>query len=304
MSTDVYRRADASLGEGPCWDRRRQALVWVDIMRREVHLSTPGEDRVQRTPDYVGAAVLASGGGLLLAMDGFATLDLDSGVIHQVAAIPRDASVRMNDGKCDPAGRFWAGTMHVDEVHGAGALYRLDRPAAATRMIAPVTISNGLGWSPDGTWMYYIDTPTRSVRRYEFDVATGTLGLSTDLVDTSAHAGFPDGMTVDAEGNLWVAFWDGGAVRCFSPEGALLEELPVPARRPTSCTFGGPELRQLLITTARRGLSDAELREQPLAGSVLVAEPGVAGLPPTLVTWGECCRTTRTQRSSGRSPIQ
>ena len=282
--SDVYRRADADLGEGPCWDPRRQALVWVDILRREVHLTTPDEDRVLTTPDYVGAVVPASGGGLLLAMDGFATLDVDSGAIRQVAAIQRDPSVRMNDGKCDPAGRFWAGTMHVDEVPGAGALYRLDGPASATCVIAPVTISNGLGWSPDGAWMYYIDTPTRSVRRYAFDVAGGTLGPGSELVDTSAHAGFPDGMSVDAQGNLWVAFWDGGAVRCFSPEGTLLEELQVPVRRPTSCTFGGPALRQLLITTARHGLTEAELREQPLAGSVLVAEPGVAGLPPTPAT--------------------
>jgi sugar lactone lactonase YvrE len=281
---EVYRRADAELGEGPCWDPGRQALVWVDILRREVHLTTPGEDRIQRTPGYVGAAVPASGGGLLLAMDGFATLDLDSGVIRVVAAIRRQPLVRMNDGKCDPAGRFWAGTMHVNEVPDAGALFRLDGPGAATCVIKPVTISNGLGWSPDGAWMYYIDTPTRSVRRYEFDVATGALGAGAVFVDTSAHAGFPDGMSIDAEGNLWVAFWDGGAVRCFSPEGALLEELSVPVRRPTSCTFGGAGLDQLLITTARHGLSEAELLEQPLAGSLLVIEPGVAGRPPTPAT--------------------
>jgi len=281
---EVYHRADAELGEGPCWDPDRGALIWVDILRREVHLSTPGDDRIHRTPDYVGAAVPAADGELLLAMDGFAALDLDSGVIRPVAAIPRKPSVRMNDGKCDPAGRFWAGSMHVDDVPGAGALYRLDGPGAATRVIDRVTISNGLGWSPDGAWMYYIDTPTRSVRRYEFDHETGELGTGAVLIDTSRHPGFPDGMSVDAEGNLWVAFWDGGAVRCFSAEGALLEELPVPVRRPTSCSFGGPELRQLLITTARRGLSEGELREQPLAGSVLVVEPGVTGLPPTSAT--------------------
>jgi sugar lactone lactonase YvrE len=294
---EVYRRAEAELGEGPCWDPDRDALIWVDILRREVHVSTADEDRVHRTPDYVGAAVSAEGGELLLAMDGFAALDPDAGAIRPVAAIPRKPSVRMNDGKCDPAGRFWAGSMHVDEVQGAGALYRLDGPGAATRVIDRVTISNGLGWSLDGAWMYYIDTPTRAVRRYEFDVATGALGAGAVLVDTSALAGVPDGMCVDAEGNLWVAFWDGGAVRCFSPEGALLEELPVPVRRPTSCSFGGPGLRRLLITTARHGLSEAELREQPLAGSVLAVEPGVAGRPPTPAVGISARRTGATARS-------
>jgi sugar lactone lactonase YvrE len=276
---DVYRHAQARLGEGPCWDAELEALIWVDILRCEVHLSTRDDDRVYRTPDYPGAAVPLRDGGLLLAMGGFAALDLDSGQTSEVARLLLQPDVRMNDGKCDPAGRFWAGTMELDGAPDRGALYRLDAPAAARRMVEPVTISNGLGWSPDGEWMYYIDTPTKTVQRFEFDVAGGELGRPSVLVDTRAHPGSPDGMTVDAKGNLWVAFWDGGAVRCFSPAGELLEEVSLPVRRPTSCAFAGPDLRQLVVTTARNGLTESELRDQPLAGSVLVLEPGVAGLP-------------------------
>jgi sugar lactone lactonase YvrE len=246
-------------------------------------VSTAEDDRVYRTPEYPGAAVPLPGGGLLLAMGGFAALHLNSGKTSDIARLPLDPDVRMNDGKCDPAGRFWAGTMELDGAPDRGALYRLDGPGAARQMVAPVSISNGLGWSLDGAWMYFIDTPTKTVRRYPFDMASGDLGPPSVLVDARAHLGAPDGMTVDADGNLWVAFWDGGAVRCFSRAGEILEEVSLPVRRPTSCTFGGPDLRQLLVTTARHELTESELRDEPLAGSVLVLEPGVAGLPATRV---------------------
>jgi sugar lactone lactonase YvrE len=281
---EVYRHAEAVLGEGPCWHRDR--LIWVDILRREVHVSTPDDDRVYRTPAYPGAAVPLTDGSLLLAMDGFATLDLDSGRTEAVADVALEPGVRMNDGKTDPAGRFWAGTMALDEAPDRGAVYRLDGPAEVRRMFGPVTVSNGLGWSPDASWMYYIDSPTKSVRRFAFDVRTGQLGQTSILIDTSAHPGVPDGMTVDADGNLWVAFHDGAAVRRYSPAGELLDELRLPVTRPTSCTFGGPRLDQLLVTTARAGLGENDLRDQPLAGSVLVLEPGAVGLPATLAALG------------------
>jgi sugar lactone lactonase YvrE len=273
---DVYRSAEAQLGEGPSWHEGRQELVWVDILGREVHVG----DRVYGTPAYPGAAVPAADGHLLLAMDGFVSLDLDSGAVAPVAAVELEDGVRFNDGKCDPAGRFWAGTMALDEAPDRGALYRLDDPGSVQRLVAPVTVSNGLGWSPDAATMYYIDTPTRTIRRFPFDLESGAIGEPV-VLDLSAWSGLPDGMAVDAEGNLWVAFWGGWAVRRFSPGGELLSELAVPVARPTSCTFGGPGLDELLITTARVGLPEDELRDQPLAGSVLVTDPGVTGLPAT-----------------------
>jgi sugar lactone lactonase YvrE len=277
---EVYRPVEAQLGEGPCWHAALDALVWVDILRRHVHVSGAGEDRVYQTPFYPGAAVPTADGDLLLAMDGFATLDLETGRTAPVAPLDLGEGVRMNDAKCDPGGRFWAGTMALDASPGRGALYRLDGPGDVREMFAPVTVSNGLGWSPDRTTMYYIDTPTRSIRRFPFDVETGAIGEPA-VIDTSGWSGDPDGMSVDADGNLWVAFWDGAAVRCVSPAGELLEEIALPVRRPTSCAFGGPRLARLMITTAREGLSEAELRDQPLAGSVLVVDPGVSGLPVT-----------------------
>jgi sugar lactone lactonase YvrE len=283
LSVEVFRAARATLGEGPCWVPDLDALVWVDILQRRVHVSTREATRSYPTPAHVSAAVPRAGGGLLLAMGcSFATLDLDDGSVEVVAQVPGDPELlRMNDGATDPAGRFWAGTMAYDETPGAGALYRLDGPGAAARVLERVTISNGVGWSPDGERMFYVDTPTRTVVAFAFDAGRGSTGPSAVHVDTSAFAGVPDGLSVDAEGNLWVAFWDGAAVRCFSgADGTLLEEIAVPVTRPTSCAFGGRGLRELLITTAREGLSDAQLAGEPLAGSVLAVTPGVAGLPP------------------------
>lgn len=280
---DVYAPAAATIGEGPCWDPALEALIWVDIVGRRVHLSTPGATRSYETPSYVGAAVPRVRGGLLLATgSGFATLDLGSGAVTQVAAVDADfTAMRFNDGKTDPTGRFWAGTMHLAEEPNHGALYRLDGPGAVRCVVRPVSISNGLGWSADGARMFYIDSLTRTVAEYEFDAATGDLGARSVLVDTSRYDGLPDGLAVDADGNLWVAFFDGACVRCFSgDDGSELERLAMPVTRVTSCAFGGPDLDLLLITSARNGLSPAELAEQPLAGSVLAAQPGARGVPP------------------------
>jgi sugar lactone lactonase YvrE len=281
---DVYVPGSATIGEGPVWDPALQALIWVDIAGRRVHLSTPDATRTYATRDFVGAAVPRAGGGLVLATGpGFSTLDLGSGEVTEIATVPADFSaIRFNDGKTDPAGRFWAGTMHLQEEAGRGALYRLDGPGQVARMVEPVSISNGLGWSADGSRMFYIDSPARTVAEYEFDVGTGALGARSTLVDTSGYEGVPDGLTTDADGNLWVAFFDGACIRCFSAEdGTQLAELPLPVTRVTSCTFGGPDLDLLLITSARNGLSAGDLADQPLAGSVLAAEVGVRGVPPT-----------------------
>jgi sugar lactone lactonase YvrE len=290
---DIFCKADAQLGEGPVWDPRHDVLVWVDIERNRVHVTSAdgSATRTYATPDMVGAAALLDGGGLLLGVGaGFATLDLVSErvewVVERVAGAD-PAVVRMNDGGVDPRGRFWCGTVAHDETPGAGALYRLDGPGQAARVLDAVTISNGLVWSLDGETAYYIDTPTRRIDRFAYDAATGALGQRTTHVDTSGLPGWPDGMTIDAAGDLWVAFWGGWCVRRFSgADGRLVQELPVPAEQASACAFGGPRLDRLFVTSARTELSQARLAEQPLAGSVFVCEPGARGVPERLARIG------------------
>lgn len=282
----VFCKADALLGEGPLWDHRHGALAWVDIEGRRVHVTSADGSgtRSYETPDKVGAVALHEGGGLLLAVGaGFATLDLVSEQVEWVVEVVPGADpevVRMNDGGVDPQGRFWCGTKVHDETPGGAAVYRLDGPGQATEVLGGATIANGLVWSLDGTTVHWIDTPTRRIDRFVYDAATGTLSERATFVDTSGLPGWPDGMTIDAEGDLWVAFWGGWCVRRFSgADGALLEELPVPAEQSSACAFGGPELDRLFVTSARTGLTEAQLAEQPHAGSVFVCEPGARGVP-------------------------
>lgn len=272
MTVDVVLDATASLGEGPVWDARSSTLRWVDIEPGEVHRFDPasGVDTFFEVGEAVGTVAVRAAGGLVLATKSGLYTCLDNGgrraVLHEV-----DTAGRFNDGKADPWGRFWAGTM-VEGTDGAGALYRLDPDHSLHRVLTGVTISNGLGWSPDGRTMYYIDTTARGVDAFDHDPSTGELTARRRLIDV--ERGWPDGMTVDADGCLWVALWDGWGVRRYAPDGRLLTTVEVPARRVTSCAFGGSAL---YITTARTGLTD--FTDQPKAGSLFACDPGVAGLP-------------------------
>ena len=289
MPIEVAYAGTALLGEGPIWHAEASALVWVDIEYRRVHMSGAEGTRTYVVPAPVGVAVPRVDGGLLLALGtSVATLELNGGAIETVARLPGvdDARTRFNDGAVDPVGRFWAGTKAPSDRPECAALYRLEGQGELTRVLGGVTISNGLAWSPDARTFYYIDTPTRTITRFPVDIDTGALGTAAIHADTSSLSGWPDGMTIDCDGNLWVAFWDGWAVRCFSGhDGSLLEEIAMPVARPTSCAFGDSGMRHLYITTARTGLDAAALAEQPLAGSVLAIEPGVAGVPPTRAAW-------------------
>jgi len=284
---EVALRTDAHLGEGPVWDGRTDTLVWVDILDGVVHRFDPstGEDEATFVGQPVGAAVPRLGGGLLLALrDGFGLQEPD-GSVSLLAEVEAEMPMsRMNDGKCDPAGRLWAGTMDEDHAPGRGALYRLDHDRRVTRMVSEVTVSNGLAWSPDGATMYYVDTPTQGVDAFDFDLATGEVANRRRLITIPGEDGSPDGMTVDSDGCLWVALWGGFALRRYTPHGALEDVVPMPVSRVTSCAFGGADLRELYVTTARRALGSQELASQPLAGSLFRLRPGVAGLPAT-----PCC---------------
>lgn len=272
----------AELGEGPSWDEADQRLSWVDIVGGRVHRwwYDTGRTEVIDVGELVAAAVPRAGGGLVLALThDLATGDFDGTLGRRQ---PIEAGVpgnRLNDAKCDPAGRLYVGSMSTTDHTGAAALYRVDRDWRISTVLTGTTISNGLGWSPDGSRMYFNDTPAHRVYAFDYDVEDGTASNQRVLYEFEPAAGDPDGLTVDADGYVWVASYGGASVRRVSPSGELDGVLRLPVRNVTSCAFGGPGLDELFITTAADGLSDAERAEQPLAGRVFRYRPGVTGLP-------------------------
>jgi sugar lactone lactonase YvrE len=265
---------EAELGEGPCWDAADSTLYWVDIPARQVHaLGADGQLRSWDAGQPVGAVALRAAGGLVLAVaDGFVTLDTGTGAIAPLASVDHGLpDVRMNDGACDRAGRFYAGSMASDESPGAGALYRLDPDHSLTRLITGIGISNGISWSPDDRQMYYVDSLDYRVDVLDYDAATGEIGNRRPLVEIGGGEVMPDGLTVDADGGIWVAVWGGGAVHRYSTDGALTATVKLPAAHVTCPTFGGPDLETLYVTTAA-GDGDG-------AGALFSFRPGVAGLP-------------------------
>jgi sugar lactone lactonase YvrE len=217
-----------------------------------------------------------AGDGAVLALErGFALAGPDLDDLRMLPEMWADPTVRMNDGGCDPDGRFYCGSMAYDERTGAGKLYCLDTGGRISEVLSDVTISNGLAWSPDGGTAYYIDTPTRRVDAFDYDPVRGLIGRRP-LVRIPPEAGMPDGMTVDQDGRLWVALWGGGAVRCYTADGRFEHEVRLPVTQVTACTFGGPELDELYITTSQQTVPPDE---QPEAGALFVARPGVRGLP-------------------------
>jgi sugar lactone lactonase YvrE len=271
----------AALAEGPIWDARSGTLLWVDILAGELHRFDPdaGADHLVAAFDApVAGAAVRQGSGLVCAVGmELALLDEADGTLRPIATAT--AGDRLNEVKCDPGGRLWAGTLTADHRPGASALYRLDGEGRLDTVLDDVALSNGIGWSPDATTMYYVDTPREIVDAFDYDAATGVVSGRRTFVDLHDVPGRPDGLTVDAEGGVWVAMARGWAVRRFGPDGALERVIDVPAFRVTSCTFGGAELTDLYITTARFDLDDAALADQPHAGAIFRCTPGVHGLP-------------------------
>lgn len=277
LQADLVLDARATLGEGPVWDNRNGTLLWVDILPGRIHRYHPDteQDEVVAAGQPVGAVAPRRRGGLVLAVkEGFAVLD-EAG-FRIVAPVEADLPTnRMNDGKCDPAGRFLAGTMDVEERPGRGALYRLNPDHSVTTVIREVSISNGLAWSPDAHTMYYIDSPTQGVDAFDYDLDSGRIGNRRRVVSIPPSHGMPDGMALDAEGCLWVALWEGAAVHRYTPTGDLDRVVELPVSNVTSCTFGGTGLEDLYITTASSGLSDEQIGPQ----QVFASSPGVSGMP-------------------------
>ncbi|MBF9222835.1 SMP-30/gluconolactonase/LRE family protein [Hymenobacter ruricola] len=283
MQAESILPAQAKLGEGALWNPETARLYWVDIEGRALHVFDPatGEDRRYPTGKRIGTVVPMHNGHALVALQsGLHEIDLDTGQLTRLADPITDEHLRFNDGKCDPAGRFWVGTFDLQGRAHAGTLYRFDPDGSTHVMLRHVTNSNGLAWSLDQRTMYYIDTATQAVQAFDYDHATGAIANPRVIVRIPETVGGPDGMTLDAEGNLWVAIWGAGRVQCYDPEtGALLHVVQVPAPHTSSCAFGGPELKTLYITTARGGLSPEQQAQFPLSGNVFAVEPGVAGVP-------------------------
>jgi sugar lactone lactonase YvrE len=286
MSAEVELVVDAKavLGEGPIWHSAGRRLYWVDIEGGLLHVFDPstGQDRAIDVGTRIGTVVSRAGGGLLVALDsGLAFFDLDEEALTPIAdpeaEIPNN---RFNDGKCDPSGRLWAGTMDMGLAPRAGGLYRLDADLSVHKALGDVTISNGLAWSHDRRTLYYIDSPTRAVSAFDYDDENGAISNRRDVVSVPDELKSPDGMTIDAEGKLWVAHWGAGAVCRWDPDGGdLLRKIDVPAAHTTACAFGGDDLGDLYITSARQGLSEEDLATQPLSGGLFRVRPGVSGIP-------------------------
>jgi sugar lactone lactonase YvrE len=282
--------ARARLGECPVWNPARQELDWVDVYNHRVHRFDPasGRDRVFDAGDVVSALSLVGDGAeddagsddlrLLALRDRLAFLHLASGEIeslHRLTFARPDS--RLNDGKCDAQGRFWVGSMSREP--GQAALYRYDPDGSLHVMETGLTLSNGLGWSPDGATFYLTDSTERRIHAYRFDAASGSIHDRRVLIDLGDEAVEPDGLAVDQRGHLWVALWDGWCVARFDARGREVERTPLPVQRPTSLAFGGPDLADLYVTSASIGLSQEEIQGQFLAGDLFRISTDSTGLP-------------------------
>jgi sugar lactone lactonase YvrE len=258
--------ANAKLAEGPRWDAAARRLLWVDIEGCELHVLESGEDRTIGLDAMVGAAAPANSGAVLVALaDRLALVGLADESVRTLVRLPHGPALRSNDGACDAAGRFWIGTMGLDQTPGAGALYRYD--GRLQRVLDDVTISNGIAWTRDDTRMYYIDSPVQRVDIFDFELASGRVDDRRPFVSIDESEGIPDGLTVDDEGGVWVALYGGSCVHRYDESGHLDAVLAVPAENVTSCCFGGDDGRSLFVTTAAPD------------GNVYVTQPGVSGPP-------------------------
>lgn len=283
--TDIHSAVQRhnKLGEVPVWDVTEQALYWVDIEGKALQRFHPdsSEVRVWDLPERIGSFALREQGGLVCAFEsGFAFFDPESEQVDWIARPESDLpGNRFNDGKCDRKGRFWAGTMDDSLSAHTGALYRLDPDLSVHRVEENVGISNSLAWSPDNSRFYFADTLDGEIRVYDYDHDAGTIGNRRVFASTTADPGNPDGSTIDTEGYLWNAQWDGWRLVRYAPDGNVDRVVELPVQKPTSCMFGGPDLSTLYVTTAIWDIQGEALEKQPMAGALLALDVGVRGLP-------------------------
>jgi len=280
MVLAIIHEAKATLGESPAWDAKTSTLYWVDIFGKRVHYHRRDEDGFIQLEEMPGCLAPCKDGNLIIAARAsFLALQPATAVQAIHAAVSEPANNRFNDGKCDPAGRFLAGSMNMDEKTPSGALYSFDGQTV-TRLMDGIRISNGLAWSPDYKTLYYIDTPSREVKAFDYDLSNGQIANPRVVISVPKSLGWPDGMTSDTDGNLWIAMWGGAAVTHWNPRTReLLEQIPLPVKNVTSCVFGGANLDELYITSACVGLEDADLTAYRHSGSLMRVQTKVEGMP-------------------------
>ena len=284
VQAELFYESSAELGEGALWDVQTNSLYWVDILGKTFNiLNVEAKDNSSFSmPSAIGTVISASDSTVMVALvDGVYQYNFLEQEL-QPFALPdlTGKDVRFNDGKCDPSGRFWVGTMHNPQNKDDGSVYMFETDGTITEQIKGVTISNGIVWNKASTMMFYIDTPTQQVVSYEFDNATGQISNRRIVAEIPKEMGFPDGMTIDENDHLWVALWNGNAVINIDHKtGEILNTVVVPAHNVTNCAFGGPNLDELYITTASVDMMDQEQKDFPHAGSIFLVKPGVRGIP-------------------------
>jgi len=254
---EIPNTAGNICGEGPIWSSRTQRLYWLDIERNTIYAFDPAslENISYRIDQTVGTIVLRRSGGAVVALHkGLAFFSFETGKYEIIEDPVKDDSIRFNDGKCDPQGRFWAGTMEFAEKNSRGKLFMLDCDRKVHTRLEGVTVSNGICWTADSKTMYYIDSPTRKIDAFDFDIPTGAISNRRTVATFGDGDGFPDGMTIDSEGNLWVGMWEGHKIVCADPRtGKIIRTVPMPVARVTAVAFGGSDLTDLYATSAARG---------------------------------------------------
>jgi sugar lactone lactonase YvrE len=277
MRAQLLFDAQAALGESPVWDSKTESLYWVDILQKRVYRFF---DQLTELENPIGFIAPRKNTHLLLGLKtSFVDFELDSAQQTVLAVLAEPAKNRLNDGKCDPSGRLLAGTMDMDEKAPSGSLYSFDGKTV-TRLLSGIRISNGLAWSPDSKTFYYIDTPTRAVQAFDYDLASGQIANPRIAICVPETFGYPDGMTSDLAGNLWIAMWGGAQIAKWNPNTSqLLEQIHVPALHTSSCIFGGKDMNELYVASARVGMTESDLTKYPLSGGLFKIITNVTGMP-------------------------
>jgi len=282
-SAEIEFKINAELGEGAFWNYKTQEFYWVDIIDKSLNIYNPTtkSNKNFEMPSAISTVVAYTNQEAVVALvDGIYKINLQSGELRVLSDVEKEMTWnRFNDGKCDPNGNLWVGSMHYDQNKPLASVYKIEENGNTTKMIDSVTISNGIVWTKDSKTMYYIDTPTANIMAYDFNTQSSTISNGRVAVKVKEKDGFPDGMTIDENDMLWVGMWNGNAIANYNPKtGELVSKIEVPAHNVTSCAFGGENLDTLYITTSSLDMTDEEKEKYPLAGSIFKIKPGVKGV--------------------------